>query len=402
MTMSCISEESDSASIDHLSDGEDKVLAVRTKKIDPTPRKKATKMFNENFFTSIFSGLPRDDFDDSNDPKTYEQDKTYEYGTLITSNWIARNYVKKIMINPTIKFRDIIALILKKYKCKVTASQTRKGKIKALQQYVTCLEDHYEMLWSYAAEILSSNEGSTCKLGVDHMNDGKTYFSSFYVCFKALKDRRLQGCGKVVVNVGNKKNRSWFMQCLSDDLRIVDGEGLTIIFDQHKGIIEAAKMIMPLVVRRLQHRQPHLMGRGLSRINGKVIRQRRRGDGSRSMMYPDGIRPIGYGVSWDPIDEEAMLGLHNSMSLPKAAWLARITPEDDEEPVQDEELVEMRTLESFKKELIMFVEDESCPVYDTDNEEEESMPVYDTDIEDVIERKKHLLGKEDLVEKNTT
>ncbi|GKB84987.1 putative reverse transcriptase domain-containing protein, partial [Tanacetum coccineum] len=34
---------------------------------------------------------------------------------------------------------------------------------------------------------------------------------------------------------------------------------------------------------------------------------------------------------------------------------------------------------------IMFVEDESCPVYDTDNEEEESMPVYDTDIEDVIE-----------------
>nr|GEV78013.1 hypothetical protein [Tanacetum cinerariifolium] len=33
----------------------------------------------------------------------------------------------------------------------------------------------------------------------------------------------------------------------------------------------------------------------------------------------------------------------------------------------------------------MLVEEESCPVYDTDNKEEESMPVYDTDIKEVIE-----------------
>nr|GEW82261.1 peroxisomal fatty acid beta-oxidation multifunctional protein AIM1-like [Tanacetum cinerariifolium] len=37
------------------------------------------------------------------------------------------------------------------------------------------------------------------------------------------------------------------------------------------------------------------------------------------------------------------------------------------------------------KKAIMFLEDESCPVYDTDNEQEESMPVNDTDIEDVNE-----------------
>nr|GEU47035.1 tobamovirus multiplication protein 3-like [Tanacetum cinerariifolium] len=39
---------------------------------------------------------------------------------------------------------------------------------------------------------------------------------------------------------------------------------------------------------------------------------------------------------------------------------------------------------SFQEEHIVLVEDESCPVYDTVNEEEESMSVYDTDIEDVI------------------
>ncbi|GJX86535.1 RNA-directed DNA polymerase [Tanacetum coccineum] len=41
----------------------------------------------------------------------------------------------------------------------------------------------------------------------------------------------------------------------------------------------------------------------------------------------------------------------------------------------------------------MFVEEESCPVYDTDNEEEESMPVYDTDIEDVIKEEEGFVGK---------
>ncbi|GKA25141.1 hypothetical protein Tco_0711174 [Tanacetum coccineum] len=41
----------------------------------------------------------------------------------------------------------------------------------------------------------------------------------------------------------------------------------------------------------------------------------------------------------------------------------------------------------------MLVEDESCPVYNTDNEEEESMSVYDTDIEDVSKEEEGFVGK---------
>nr|GEZ36834.1 hypothetical protein [Tanacetum cinerariifolium] len=41
----------------------------------------------------------------------------------------------------------------------------------------------------------------------------------------------------------------------------------------------------------------------------------------------------------------------------------------------------------------MSLEDESCLVYDTDNEEEESMLVYDTDIKDVIEEEEGFIGK---------
>ena len=367
----CSSDESDTASLDHLSDGEEEIVEVRTKKVEPAPKKKASKMFDDNFLSRIYNGLPKDDFTSEKDhvpKKVNDQDmlgdhwpihdpttkwkfmrpqlgeryegpeqlkralayyalangyklyysvnnpkrllakcsrdnedkkcpfrlwaswmqeeksfqiktlndkhvcsRTYEYGSLITSNWVARNYAKKIMVNPTITVRSLIELILKKYKCKVTVSQARRGKIKALQQYETCLEDHYGKLWSYAAEILNSNPGSTCKMGVTSMPDGKTYFSSFYVCYKALKQGWLEGCRRIigldgcflktickgqllsavgrdgnnqvypiawaVVSVENKENWSWFMQCLIDDLGNAAGHGLTIISDQHKVIL---------------------------------------------------------------------------------------------------------------------------------------------------------------------
>nr|GFA97228.1 hypothetical protein [Tanacetum cinerariifolium] len=68
------SAESDTASIDHLSEGEKEFLEVRTKKVGPKPKEKATMMFGEKFLTMIFNGLPKDDFDDCNDPKTDDQD----------------------------------------------------------------------------------------------------------------------------------------------------------------------------------------------------------------------------------------------------------------------------------------------------------------------------------------
>ncbi|GJR76708.1 extracellular ligand-binding receptor [Tanacetum coccineum] len=76
-----------------------------------------------------------------------------------------------------------------------------------------------------------------------------------------------------------------------------------------------------------------------------------------------------------------------------------LTKETESEPIiwdigdEEEEYPFVNEYPSFKKEPIMFVEDESCPVYDTDNEEEESMPVYDTDIEDVIEEEEGFVGK---------
>ncbi|GJT60176.1 11-beta-hydroxysteroid dehydrogenase 1B-like protein [Tanacetum coccineum] len=68
--------------------------------------------------------------------------------------------------------------------------------------------------------------------------------------------------------------------------------------------------------------------------------------------------------------------------------LAEETLEDEEE-----DYLFVKKYPNFQEEPNMLVEEKSCPVYDTDNEEEESMPVYDTDIQDVIEEEEGFVGK---------
>ncbi|GJU76538.1 retrovirus-related pol polyprotein from transposon TNT 1-94 [Tanacetum coccineum] len=76
-----------------------------------------------------------------------------------------------------------------------------------------------------------------------------------------------------------------------------------------------------------------------------------------------------------------------------------LTKETESEPIiwdiwdEEEEYPFVNKYPSFQEELIVLVEEESCPVYDTDNEQEESMPVYDTDIEDVIEEEEGFVRK---------
>ncbi|GKC58349.1 hypothetical protein Tco_1085947 [Tanacetum coccineum] len=55
------SEESDTTSVDHLSDGEEEVYDARTRKPDLAP-KKSKKMFDAYFLSMIYNGLLRDEY----------------------------------------------------------------------------------------------------------------------------------------------------------------------------------------------------------------------------------------------------------------------------------------------------------------------------------------------------
>ncbi|GJZ22389.1 pentatricopeptide repeat-containing protein [Tanacetum coccineum] len=211
--------------------------------------------------------------------------RDFKYGNLVNYKWIAKHFGHKIRQNPEIKLHEIADLVLKKYKCIVSQSQCRYAKTKALNEGDLTIQEHYALIRSYGKEILDSNDGSTVKLGVTVNPDDKTYFDRFYCCFYALKKGFQLGCRPVialdgcflkkphvgeiltavgrdgnnhiypiawaVVNVENKDNWSWFLELLGEDIDMPTGNGLTLISDQHKGLIEAVKDVMPLA----EHRQ---------------------------------------------------------------------------------------------------------------------------------------------------
>ncbi|GJT61828.1 multidrug resistance-associated protein 5 [Tanacetum coccineum] len=214
------------------------------------------------------------------DPEKGKQRKQTKY-----HSWIAKIFGDKIKANPDIRLCDIADLVMKKYKFKVSPTQCTNAKKYALTEYEKIIGEHYSMLRSYGKAILDSNLGSTVKLGVTVNPDGKTYFDRFYVCFVGLTDGWKAWCRKIialdgcllkspnqgeilttigrdgnnhiypvawaVVNVENKDNWTWFLELLEQDLGSSRGNGLTLMSDQHKGLIEAVKDVMP----NAEHRQ---------------------------------------------------------------------------------------------------------------------------------------------------
>ncbi|KAJ9551842.1 hypothetical protein OSB04_015887 [Centaurea solstitialis] len=211
--------------------------------------------------------------------------RCFKYGSLINYKWIGKEFGSRIRMNPDIKLIEIADLVMKKYKCMLTPSQCRRAKMWAINVYEKSIVEHYGLLRAYGDELLRSNPGSTVKLGVTTNPDEQVYFDRFYVCLHGLKEGWKKGCRRIialdgcflktvcqgelltaigrdgnnhifpvawaVVNVENKDNWEWFLRLLGEDLDIPHGIGLTLMSDQHKGLIEAVKEVMPFA----EHRQ---------------------------------------------------------------------------------------------------------------------------------------------------
>ncbi|XP_071695548.1 uncharacterized protein [Rutidosis leptorrhynchoides] len=115
------------------------------------------------------------------------------------------------------------------------------------------MQDHYALIRSYGDELLTSNPGSTVKIGVTNDPDEKVYFDRFYVCLNGLKEGWKNGCRRVIALDGcflKRPNQGELLTAIAD-LEIQGGVGVTLMSDQHKGLIEAVKDIMPYA----EHRQ---------------------------------------------------------------------------------------------------------------------------------------------------
>ncbi|GJT55862.1 calcium/proton exchanger [Tanacetum coccineum] len=205
--------------------------------------------------------------------------RNYNLGALVTYRWIALQYFKEIIEDPFMSLRKIRDDIRQKFMIDVSLGQCTRAKQLALFDNEGGLIEHYGKLYQYRQALLESNPGSTCRLDVDESANGSATFRRIYICFKGVKDGWLAGCRKVigldgcflkhtcrgelltamgrdannqmypiawaVVRVENADNWGWFLHLLHDDLSLNDGNGITIISDSHKGLIDAVNDWLP-------------------------------------------------------------------------------------------------------------------------------------------------------------
>ncbi|CAI9284491.1 unnamed protein product [Lactuca saligna] len=124
--------------------------------------------------------------------------RTFKFGSVVTYSWIGKHFVNDILENPKMSCREMRDKVREIFNVKVSVGQCRNAKKFALNEIEGSLNTHYEKLWSYGAEILRANPGSTVKIGTDTMPDSTIYFSRMYVCIKGVKDGWIEGCRRVI------------------------------------------------------------------------------------------------------------------------------------------------------------------------------------------------------------
>ncbi|GJS91878.1 hypothetical protein Tco_0774514 [Tanacetum coccineum] len=177
---------------------------------------------------------------------THTCSRNFNLGSLVTYKWIAKQFAIEVLKNPKISYRQMVADVREKFMINVSVHQCRRAKQRAVYDLEGGLIDHYAKLWDYKDEILSTNPGSTVQLDVDTMDDGKTQFKRMYICYKAMKEG-WRSCRRVIGLDG------CFLKspCRGSDFILAMGAYFTILSDGYKGLIEAAKELLPHAEHRL-------------------------------------------------------------------------------------------------------------------------------------------------------
>ncbi|GKA53875.1 calcium/proton exchanger [Tanacetum coccineum] len=102
------------------------------------------------------------------------------------------------------------------------------------------LIEHYGKLYQYRQALLESNPGSTCRLDVD-----ESAKENYETAMGRDANNQMYPIAWAVVRVENADNWGWFLHLLHDDLSLNDGNGITIISDSHKGLIDAVNDWFP-------------------------------------------------------------------------------------------------------------------------------------------------------------
>ncbi|KAL4568588.1 hypothetical protein LXL04_024203 [Taraxacum kok-saghyz] len=100
--------------------------------------------------------------------------RNYNNARLMDPTWLARQFVKELIRKPNLKSKEMQAIALSKYHCKVSWMKCYRARMRALSLINGKLSDHYAIVWEYRQELLRANPGSIIRISVVQNPDGTT------------------------------------------------------------------------------------------------------------------------------------------------------------------------------------------------------------------------------------
>lgn len=186
---------------------------------------------------------------------------------LVTSRRIAEKYEKFILANPSWPLAAMKKTVQEEMFANASLSKLKRTKALVMQKAMDETKGQYQKLYNYQLELLRSNPGSTVVVNRE-VGLEPPVFKRIYICLDALKKGFKAGCRKVVgldgcffkgatngellcaigrdannqmypiawavVAKENNEEWDWFLDLLSRDVEVGDGEGWVFISDQQK------------------------------------------------------------------------------------------------------------------------------------------------------------------------
>ncbi|KAH9613758.1 hypothetical protein KSS87_007755 [Heliosperma pusillum] len=212
--------------------------------------------------------------------------RTMNSNRQLKSTWVAKQFLEVFKAKPHWPAKDIIETVRRAYKVLIKKSFAYKVKYYAHKLLHGSMKEHYSRIGSYIAALQQGNPTSVFTMYTNpNVRSNPATFQRFFICFDALKQGWQLGCRKVlcvdacflktflggqlisaigrdgneqmfplawaVVEGENNESYEWFFQQLKTSLGEIDGDGWTIISDQHQSILAMVAKEFP----KAEHRQ---------------------------------------------------------------------------------------------------------------------------------------------------
>ncbi|XP_023749693.3 uncharacterized protein LOC111897972 [Lactuca sativa] len=120
----------------------------------------------------------------------------FKFESIITYRLIGTHFTQQFFNNQKMSVR--LEEVKTTFGIVVSMSECKRAKKYALSLVEGTVAKNYARLWSYGEENKRSNPGSTIKIYVDTMLDGKNYFSNIYICFATVIEGWKGGCRRII------------------------------------------------------------------------------------------------------------------------------------------------------------------------------------------------------------